>query len=210
MKYFSDAFENAETIGERLGQEEPSVAEAVAPVESEGRSEQKKGSYEVGEYVEGKGVFLMTFVAGKRNKQRKECNIFAAPEDLDGGKWPMKNAWNFEQAAAELSKRKNWHGHDGEVFKDCWAFEDAFLEGTYKGGWFIPCYTMLGTLYENRDTRALKGTFVTDRSALSSFYWSSMPDKGGTVASYRFATGKTTFLKRSLWAHLRPCRAEPI
>src|SRR5690606_25593004 len=68
---------------------------------------------EIGELVAGEGVYLGTYAPKDRDgiSLSKTFNVFAAPEDLPG-------VHQYVGAVAEISKLKNWHGHDGEAFNN--------------------------------------------------------------------------------------------
>ncbi len=152
--------------------------------------------YKIGAPVEGEGIFggIWRPFAGLKDMDRKITErtwlVFAAPEDL-GQSSKGVQLWNFYEAADELAKRKNWHGHDGVGYQSEQTIRNHLLAGQYQGQWFIPPLKILrgkndqfqtaqgDNLYGHR--RAGKFGFKiktepkTDDS--QNIYWSSTPSE---------------------------------
>lgn len=130
---------------------------------------------EVGQLVEGKGVFIGTWEPKDSDgNSLEEFNLFAAPEDLMDAEG-RRLAATFNGAVKHVAALRDWHGHDGGDFRNDAALYAAMKEGRYKGEWFIPPVGVLKEhLYPNRNKGALAGTFTTASSGagFAPWYWS--------------------------------------
>jgi hypothetical protein len=209
MKYFTDAFENAQTAEEIQQAEEAARQKELTAT----RKRSARGKYKIGEMVEGKGIY---FGVEHLKETGKRYALFAAPEDLtdDTG----KSIFTFAEAAREVAKRKNWHGFDGGKRSDRQLHKDL-ASGAYDGTWFIPTLKQLKTLYRYRDLREFKGTFTTvqdpkPRDKTPAAYWSCTEEVQGQISVMHFCRGEDGWnLKRprendAFYTSCRPCRAE--
>ncbi len=154
---------------------------------------------QIGQLIEGQGIYMGSLVLSSKagcgekgtNNGEKRYAVFAAPEDLNVPNGNPKDlysrngkqiAFDFSDAALEISILKNWHGHDGGrfsyddiggVFKEIAEKNEKSYGGPYKGEWFIPPedFVIGGilkdgkpcvvSLFDAKDIGAFKGTFTT-------------------------------------------------
>jgi hypothetical protein len=173
MKYFREAFENAETPEQiearRLEQER------LSQKGREKASNKVACPYNVGEEVKGKGIYF-----GTLSFIKAQCYAFADHHDLTR---VGQTLWTFKDAAEEISKRTDYrYGHAGWYQNGIsspapeLSLEVAISKGKYKGEWIIPNDEMLIMLYEAKDLGEFKGTFATqpagEQNAFRHRYWS--------------------------------------
>jgi len=140
-------------------------------------------------YREQGGVFTGTYTP--RDRKTGEplgpvFNVYAAPRD-----YTHRDSFLFtyNEAAARVSRVRNWRGFDGE--ENCandTEINAALISGAYGGGWIIPTEEMLcGGFRGNHEHNVrvhkndgpLKGSFTTEKPRFASIgdystcYWSS-------------------------------------
>ncbi len=175
-----------------------------------------------------KGIFVGTWQPKDRDGKSlgKTFNVFAAPTDLDPPDTSGKNCRQFVEAAEELGKRRNWHGHDGIQLGSDAALYNALKNGSAVGKWFIPPRDLLhgkdvdGKVVQDKHLYGLqnegdfKGTFTTEDKSSSNFpdrYWSCTEhrDTSSHVWAVRFSGGDANwFGKDDIRLSCRPCRVE--
>jgi hypothetical protein len=203
MKYFREAFDNPKTAEELAAERAALVAlKEIAQTPEEPRE------YLVGEFVEGKGIFLGT------KGLPGEYNIFVAPEDWKSSSG--ERVLRFSDAAKDLSRAKNWHGHDGGDVVDAYALCECFEDGSYDNRWFFPDTGLLRRMFDNRDVGAFRGSFlvesyVPDAGHYPGLYGSYTSDGEGYLVGVSLKTGKQDYFHFTLdTVCCRPCRAERI
>ncbi|MDD3370552.1 MAG: hypothetical protein PHE27_01875 [Alphaproteobacteria bacterium] len=137
--------------------------------------------YEVGEEVEGKGVFFGTWEVfdPRFRKPGRLFFVFVSPEDLPEGK---DSSATWSDAADALTSRRFWYGFPGVGYKNECDLRDDLINGNYKGEWFMPPREFLDgrdangervrdtSLFDLKDTGAFAGTFNCEM--WGSCYWS--------------------------------------
>jgi hypothetical protein len=128
---------------------------------------------EIGQVVEGKGVYVGKHEITSKGGLKKIFDLNAAPEDLTDAN-DKKLVATYNDSVRTLNKKKGWHGYNGECFENHKELEEALASDTYQGGWFIPAREVVKThLYQNKDKGDLKGTFTDKRgSDHARWYWS--------------------------------------
>jgi hypothetical protein len=136
----------------------------VKPVELEIPEVQKVKGPEIGEVVEGEGIYIGSYAPKDEGGVSigKIFNVYAAPEDL------VKADASYNMVCSSLSSLKNWHGHDGSVSLDEAHIIESLSSGQYKGRWVIPPMELLASVTGNKYKGALCGTFNISASYLSS------------------------------------------
>ncbi len=175
--------------------------------------------YKIGEVVAGKGVFAGPWLPklSLAEKNSKSYLLFAAPTNLTDQKFGNARLWKFYEAAREVGKIKNWHGHHGCDYVSAIQLYEALKNGSYDGGWFVPPLELL-TGRNAVDRRKIhryplwqyknKPGFGFDFRDESVVYWSSTEcelDKGWAVNL--LVKGKRAEAKNTHLA-CRPMRAE--
>lgn len=175
-----------------------------------------------------KGIFVGTWQPKDRDGKSlgKTFNVFAAPTDLDPPDTSGSNCRQFVEAAEELGKRRNWHGHDGIKLGSDTALYNALKDGSAVGKWFIPPRELLHGkdvdgkvvrdqhLYGLQNEGDFKGTFTTEDKSSSNFpdrYWSCTEprDLSTGVWGVRFSDGVGVWHTRDFdRLSCRPCRVE--
>ena len=124
-----------------------------------------------------------------------------------------------------MNEKKDWHGHHGECFENSKELENALVNGTYKGGWFISTKEILhgrntngdevqsDNLYNHREKMPGGSEFITtdNGSGNARWYWSSTerPDDSSHVSSVDFTDGDDGWdSKGNYELSTRPVRAE--
>jgi hypothetical protein len=221
MKYFHDAYENAETPEQRVRKavreslhDAQQMAFALMSIEEEVKNKKERERHcSLGEFVEGKGVYIGNFSFGEDDGPfGKVWRIFAAPEDLKDASG--KSTWSFDEAAKELSSRRNWHGHAGAKFKKFKTLITVLQNDQYCGEWFIPELASLAGMQSLKDVGDLRGTFSTAKGRnddeAPDCYWSC--NEGGqglgNIAK-GINDGNMWWFPRTARLSCRPIRAEP-
>ncbi len=157
------------------------------------RSMQEASRYSIGTLVPGKGIFAGPWQPAGGLWHGRPAQLFAAPQDLVNASGQQH--FKFHEAAIEVARLQNWHGHDGAPRED-FIFEEI-VNGTYRGQWFIPPMIFLSgidrdhrpvfdySLYKNKAVGAFAGTFATGSKPYS--YWSSTLSSHGSVQSTDFS-----------------------
>ena len=141
---------------------------------------------EIGQMVEGKGIYFGVQEITTEGGLTQTFDLYAAPEDLTDAQ-DEKLVTTYNKAVIALNEKEDWHGHHGECFKNSEELEKALVNGTYKGGWFIPTKEMVhgkdaqrkkvqaNNLYDHREKMPSGSEFITTASgsALAHWYWSS-------------------------------------
>jgi hypothetical protein len=167
---------------------------------------------EVGQMVEGKGVYVGVQEVTTKGGLKKVFDLYASPEDLTDGN-NKKLVATYNDSVKALKQKKGWHGYDGECFENHKELEAALADDTYEGGWFIPTREVVKeNLYKNKDKGDLKGTF-TDKSGSDGahWYWSctERPFNSSYVYSVNFTDGYDGWDgKDDCKLSTRPVRAE--
>ncbi len=167
----------------------------------------EKPSLEIGQKVEGKGIFAGLWQPwGDGRILAKKFSVYAAPEDLADSSG--QKLLTFRQAATEVVKLQNWHGRDGLDVGGDDALYRLLNSGRYHGNWIIPPRVLLiGTnnrgelmwnhgLYQSKDTGAFAGTFAAHGQTPqhAPFYWScSLHTDDQKYVTVCFANGLATF-----------------
>jgi len=116
---------------------------------------------------------------------KKVFDLYAAPEDLTDGN-ERKLVTTYKKAVKALKRKKNWHGYNGECFKNHQELEAALANEMYRGGWFIPTKEILhgknaqenkvqnDNLFDHRSKMPRGSEFVTtdNGSGDAHWYWS--------------------------------------
>ncbi len=194
--------------------------------------------YAIGEEVKGEGRYMGLWKPKDRNgvSLGRVYYVFASHKDIEYSEWPSSEG-PFQDAAKQVAAIKNFHGHDGEVFKTDTALyralkngsrdgsAKAFLKhvigGTYNGGWFIPPVELLcgmeihGEAIQPQHLFAYRHVsgFDPDTLSRSNAYWScsETTDKKG-ILSVNLKNGETRSLAYGKgWSiHCRPMRLKEI
>ena len=134
----------------------------------------------IGQRIGDKGVYVGIWKP--KGGSGKKFNVFAAPEDLTDASG-KKALLTFKDAAKEVGRLRNWHGHDGGNYANDTAFYKALKKGIYNGEWVIPPLDILGgkdidgntvqrdNLYAHRNAGAFKRTFTTRSSGSDHAHW---------------------------------------
>jgi len=166
---------------------------------------------EIGQMVEGKGIFAGTWEPEDRagDSLNKTFNLYAAPEDIGVQK-------TFDEAVEYVAGIKDLLGHDGfnhnvKSKTTDEALYDVLRSGTYGGEWFIaPKDALNANLYANKDKGDLKGTFKTEYDGR--WYFSSTEDYRGFLShvwNQRFSDGNDDWNHKDfVELSTRPVRAE--
>jgi len=142
-----------------------------------------------GQLIADRGIYLGVYEPKDRSGRslNKKSHAFAMPEDLKDA--TGKNLiLTFNNAAKEVGKLRNRHGHDGLYLENDTALDEALKNGSYRGQWIIPPRELLHgkdvdgnsvaveNLLTNKDKGAFAGTFtLTDTSGSDGcpdWYWS--------------------------------------
>lgn len=205
------------------------LAERQKAVQDARAAEEALKNLRVGYKAGDKGIFIGTWKPKDRDGKSlgKTFNVFAAPEDLDPSDTSGANCRQFVEAAQEVGKRRNWHGHDGIYCENDAALYNALKDGSAIGKWFIPTRDLLhgkdidGNVVRDKHLLGLqnegdfKGTFTTDDNAPSpnypNYYWSCTEHRGNSAGVWgvRFSDGDDGWItKASGRLSCRPCRVE--
>jgi hypothetical protein len=162
----------------------------VRPAVNDDAKPRAKTAPEIGQLVEGKGVYVGTWTPKDRvgNSLGKTFNLFAAPYDLglDENGNGIKLVTTYKKAVTAVGKITNLLGFAGFRGKNDTDLYNALRDGSYKGEWFIPTKDILcgkdvdgnavqnDHLFGHRNTGALAGTFTTVKSGSDNapWYWS--------------------------------------
>jgi hypothetical protein len=225
MKFFTDAFEQAKTPEENArdalvesfttAQEAANLLARVEKDQSVLKSARERNRA-IGKMEEEEGIYIGTINFGPEDSPfEKTYRVYAAPEDLKDKNG--KSTWEFHEAAKELAKRKDWHGHPGSQISNFDKLAAALEAGTYGGEWFIPDIATLTALESVKDLGDLKGTFVTtyvrSGDVVADCYWSSTPvGAGASNLAISFCDRSTYAFAKTNQSRLscRPCRAVPV
>ena len=179
---------------------------------------------EIGQMVKGKGIYFGVQEITTKGGLTQTFDLYAAPEDLTDAQ-DEKLVTTYNKAVIALNEKKDWHGHHGECFENSEELEEALVNGTYKGGWFIPTKEILhgrntngdevqsDNLYNHREKMPSGSEFITtnNESDLAHWYWSSTehPDDSSRVSSVDFTDGDDDWDgKGGYELSTRPVRAE--
>ena len=168
-------------------------------------------TYQIGEMVKDEGVYAGIWRPKDRNGKalRREFHLFAAPHDLHFGLRPL----NYNDTVEQVSKLRNYNGHNGANFADERDLYLALKTYSYNGEWFIPPKDILissgklkaerislpaGTLYDNQDKGTFSRIFNTTADHTDTHkYWSCSigggTDIGTTMYYIRFTDGDWGF-----------------
>jgi hypothetical protein len=183
----------------------------------------------VGQFYEGRGVYMGQMQPKNRNGRRigKTYNLFAAKNDIksQSGGYLMQN---FKNMVREVAAVRGLHDHDGASVADVTALIRGLKDGSLEGKWVIPPLEwLLGknvnhgasqtpSLYALRNTRAFADTFVTKPSVhpfRSPLYWCLADHRDGQsiLLGARFSDGNyISFGREFLRMSCRPCRVELV
>lgn len=173
-------------------------------------------SQSIGEFIQGKGIFCGTWMPVDRqgNSLGKIFNLFAAPEDLGA-------LYDFNDAMAQVSRLKNWHGRNGfnhnvKGKTPDQALYDALLDGSYNGEWFLPPKEVLNdNLFVNKNKFGLVNAFraISKDSDTAHWYWSCTEHKDLEAHAWNqnFLNGDIDWPPKDIdKLSVRCVRAEPI
>ena len=171
---------------------------------------------EIGQMVEGKGVYIGEWQPKDRDDQSlgKTFDLYAAPQDVVDEQ-RNKILLTFNDAATHVAGLQNWHGHNGVDLRNDIAVYDAIREGRLEEleKWFIPTREIVKeNLYKNKDKGDLKGKFTDKRGSVSAhWYWSCTEPPGDSsyVYNVNFTDGDDDWDGKGLYKlSTRPVRAE--
>jgi hypothetical protein len=93
----------------------------------------------VGKQIGNKGMYLGLWSLEDRENVRPltRYHVYVAPEDLTDESGNILTL-SYKAALKEVSKLKNWKGHDGCAFLNDRELFTALYEGSYDDRWFIP------------------------------------------------------------------------
>jgi len=200
----------------------------VTAVPETGNAMTDGASPDIGQLVEGKGVYVGIWAPEDRDGTSlgEIFDLYAAPEDVQNNKG-KRLLLTFNEAVDHVAALQDYYGHDGFNHDGSGLTEDEVLyealkTGSYKGEWFIPPKDALkNNLYENHHIGALKGTLMPSKSRtinilirnyLSCWYWSCTGHGSSSVWIQSFTSGdvsrdpKDTYLATQ---STRLVRAEP-
>jgi hypothetical protein len=171
------------------------------------------------------GIYIGTQEITAKGGLKKVFDLYAAPEDLTDGN-ERRLVTTYKKAVKALKRKKNWHGYNGECFKNHQAWEVALANNTYRGGWFIPTKEILhgknaeenkvqnDNLFGNRSKMPRGSEFVTtdNGSGHAHWYWSCTEyrDDLSRVHCVDFTDGTSIWwgYKDTRERSTRPVRAE--
>lgn len=148
------------------------------------------GAFDIGERVDGKGIYFGTWSPRDTNGQRLNqiFDVYAAPQDLTDKKG-KKLLMNFDAASKYVSGLQDWHGHNGSGLQTEQAIHESIRARNFEelGKWFIPPIDLINgqngkgrnvslhNLKKYKDHGALKGSFtiLSSSSNNSKWYFSS-------------------------------------
>ena len=179
---------------------------------------------QIGQLVEGKGIYFGVQEITTKGGLTQTFDLYAAPEDLTDAQ-DEKLVTTYNKAVIALNEKEDWHGHHGECFENSKELEKALVNGTYKGGWFIPTKEILhgrnrngdevqsDNLYNHREKMPGGSEFITtdNGSGHARWYWSSTERLVGSSRVYDvdFTDGYDGCDHKGLYLlSTRPVRAE--
>jgi hypothetical protein len=204
-------------------------------------SEPTERHYHIGELVPGKGIYfgIWSPLDEKGNPiLGQKYYAFAAPQDLQDDKGNRAQL-NYDDAAQEVAKLRNWHGHNGAYYETDKSIVKALEGGYYNGEWFIPPVQLLcgkkatgklnddpiiceTNLFAVQERGALKGTFFKEKHekeySSQKYYWTStcvgdFSDESNWVVNMQSKTAHVLIEDREAELNrysIRPCRLEPV
>ncbi|MDD3370550.1 MAG: hypothetical protein PHE27_01865 [Alphaproteobacteria bacterium] len=181
--------------------------------------------YELGERVEGKGIFFgtSTIFDPLCRELGRSFYLFAAPEDLRVSSF-VSATWT--EAVDEIARnKKRWYGFCGKAYDSEKDLCSDLIRGDYAGEWFMPPLGFLlgvnaygekvrpeTSLFALKDVRDFRGSFCV--LPVGSDYWSctEVHQRAGDVYFARFNSGFLLFDEKNSFvsARSRLCRAEPV
>jgi hypothetical protein len=97
-------------------------------------------------------IFLTAVRIETQNGLANFC-VYAAPQDLTD-KNGNKLTGYFDDCRKALNQKSLWNGYSGECYANEAALMKSFRDGTNKGGWTIPPFSIVEKLYESRRKHA--------------------------------------------------------
>lgn len=209
------------------GQDAASVMEISTAISAK-PPEPKKPILEIGQLVEGKGVYVGEWKPKDRDGRDpgKVFDVYAAPEDVVDNRG-KKLLLTFNNAVKHVAGLRDWHGHDGARFENDTALYNAIRDGRHEEleKWFIPTLDLVNgydknmdkvngnNLYEHKDKGAFRGTFTERKSSdIGQWYWSCTEcrnDPPDLVQGVNFIDGGGGWLRKNTSEiYVRPVRAE--
>ncbi|MAH04956.1 MAG: hypothetical protein CL561_05325 [Alphaproteobacteria bacterium] len=173
-------------------------------------------TYNLGEMVEGKGVYMGRAPIFKNYGLSQEFNVFAAPGEFIGCEnKPMQ--YEFADAVGFVGMLDNFLGHNGLDVASEEALYGAYKNGQYNGEWVLPNYTAIKkVIAANRDAGEFKGSFT--KAGVNTFegpeyYWVLRDDDIFTESANSFCIDTERFLTKTVddkqEASTRVIRFEP-
>jgi hypothetical protein len=176
--------------------------------------------YEVGDLVEGKGIFVGVYSVDFKKetgflsskKITREFNVFAAPEDLKD-EMGQQFTGTFEEVLAAVARIENICGYAGiRVERNTPLQEMLISKESYKKleNWFVPNLKILrDMIHPNRAKGHLNGTFDTSAGDQSQLIFPAMY-ASLDFQSYviDFHSGKRLDAKSAYQRSVRPIRLE--
>ena len=173
-------------------------------------------TYNLGEMVEGKGVFMGCVPLFKNFGLTQAFNVFAAPGDFMGAdKTPMQA--QFNEAVEFVSLLDSFHENQGLAVASEEALYETYKAGAYNGEWVLPSYTaMKKAIAANRNEGEFKDSYA--KAGFLTFegpeyYWVLRDDENCSEASNMFCVDTERFLTKTVYekpeASMRLMRFEP-
>lgn len=170
--------------------------------------------YEIGQLVEGKGVYVGTYIHNwsegfwKSQQLSRVFDVYAAPKDIANGK-------TYGNLIDEIAGLVSLEGHSGarieteeRLFR---ALQDEEVEKIVSQ-WFMPPYEILDKyIHANRGQGVLKDTFnrSEDRSPFrKSFYAALRVDGNQPLRALSFRNGIASTISPAINISARPVRFE--
>ena len=116
------------------------------------QSQSVKATPQIGEKIEGKGIYLGVYAPKNRNGKSlgKTFAVYAATEDLTDESG-AKLVATFRDHAKRMTALKGWHGHDGFDSTNDAEIIQGLADGSAVGKWIIPTQELLTGTDRNGD-----------------------------------------------------------
>lgn len=180
---------------------------------------------EIGQYVEGQGVYLgyhpICYDNGDpvldKSGEKINHHFFAGPKDLEK-QCGQRAHFDFNTAVKEIAGLKAHYGADGREFADNDDFVQKLLAGDYEGEWRAAPKDILGKMCDLRDVGDLRDSFEAfeDVTRSSGWYGSSSLQKGEQATLWQqTADGQhkkwypASTCANGMYAAWRPIRSTP-
>jgi hypothetical protein len=227
---YEDLLNDADAVGTMASR---ALKDVLAPLKPSQPEPKQPETYKIGQSIPGKGIFFGVWqpIHPSGRKSEKQFYVFAAPEDLQDADG-KRALLTFNDAAQEVAKLRNWHGHDGIYLTDEKALYTALEGGFYEGQWFIPPVPLVSgrttgenhhednniifkdCLYNSKEKGAFSGTIcTTDEPRGERFYWTCSEEKSRDGLGYGILMTENwsyLFRRGSSSYSIRPCRVELV